>query len=35
MVSGLKTDIGVFGYDEDTNRGDCDTLEGNGRNDLP
>ena len=30
MVSGLKTDIGVFGYDEDTNRGDCDTLEGNG-----
>jgi len=29
MVSGLKTDIGVFGYDEDTNRGDCDTLEGN------
>ena len=30
MVSGLKTDIGVFGYDEDANRGDCDTLEGNG-----
>ncbi len=30
MVSGLKTDIGVFGYDEDTNRGDCTTLEGNG-----
>ncbi len=30
MISGLKTDIGVFGYDEDTNRGDCTTLEGNG-----
>ena len=30
MISGLKTDIGVFGYDEDTNRGDCSTLEGNG-----
>ena len=29
MVSGLKTDIGVFGYDEDANRGDCTTLEGN------
>lgn len=29
MVTGLKTDIGVFGYDEDANRGDCTTLDGN------
>lgn len=26
MVTGLKTDIGVFGYDETVSRGDCDTT---------
>jgi alkaline phosphatase len=26
MVTGLKTDIGVFGYDESAERGDCSTI---------
>ncbi|NDC89949.1 MAG: alkaline phosphatase, partial [Bacteroidetes bacterium] len=26
MVTGVKTDIGVFGYDETATRGDCDTT---------
>jgi alkaline phosphatase len=26
MVTGLKTDIGVFGYDETADRGDCSTI---------
>ena len=26
MVTGVKTDIGVFGYNETANRGDCDTT---------
>ena len=26
MVTGVKTDIGVFGYDETANRGDCDSA---------
>lgn len=26
MVTGLKTDIGVFGYDESAERGDCTTI---------
>jgi alkaline phosphatase len=26
MVAGLKTDIGVFGYDETVDRGDCTTI---------
>lgn len=29
MVSGLKTDVGVIGIDEDVVRGDCSTVEGN------
>tara|TARA_R110002049_G_scaffold130406_10_gene288756 strand:+ start:2056 stop:3639 length:1584 start_codon:yes stop_codon:yes gene_type:complete len=29
MMSGLKTDVGVIGVDEDIERGDCSTLAGN------
>lgn len=29
MVSGLKTDVGVIGIDEDIVRGDCSTVAGN------
>ena len=29
MMSGLKTDVGVIGVDEDIVRGDCTTVEGN------
>ncbi|MCM2680658.1 alkaline phosphatase [Echinimonas agarilytica] len=29
MVSGIKTDVGVIGVDEDIVRGDCSTVEGN------
>ncbi|MDT0595898.1 alkaline phosphatase [Glaciecola petra] len=29
MVAGLKTDVGVIGVDEDIERGDCSTLQGN------
>lgn len=29
MASGLKTDVGVIGVDEDVERGDCSTLKGN------
>ncbi|MDN4500830.1 alkaline phosphatase [Alteromonadaceae bacterium BrNp21-10] len=29
MMSGIKTDVGVIGVDEDIERGDCSTLEGN------
>ncbi len=29
MMSGLKTDVGVIGVDEDVERGDCSTLLGN------
>jgi len=29
MMSGLKTDVGVIGVDEDIERGDCSTLSGN------
>ncbi len=29
MVSGVKTDVGVIGVDEDIVRGDCDTVTGN------
>ncbi|MGO4892487.1 alkaline phosphatase [Flavobacterium sp. W21_SRS_FM6] len=29
MMSGLKTDVGVIGVDEDVERGDCSTAKGN------
>ncbi|MGB0893640.1 MAG: alkaline phosphatase [Parashewanella sp.] len=29
MISGLKTDVGVIGVDEDIARGNCDTMNGN------
>ncbi len=29
MISGLKTDVGVIGVDEDIARGDCSTVAGN------
>lgn len=29
MVSGIKTDVGVIGVDEDVERGDCTTAQGN------
>lgn len=29
MMSGLKTDVGVIGVDEDISRGDCSTVAGN------
>jgi len=29
MMSGLKTDVGVIGVDEDIERGDCSTVAGN------
>ena len=29
MMSGLKTDVGVIGVDEDIKRGDCSTVSGN------
>lgn len=29
MVSGVKTDVGVIGVDEDVERGDCSTVAGN------
>ncbi|MBM7072336.1 alkaline phosphatase [Shewanella sp. 202IG2-18] len=29
MISGLKTDVGVIGVDEDIARGDCSTVSGN------
>jgi alkaline phosphatase len=29
MMSGLKTDVGVIGVDEDVERGDCGTVAGN------
>ena len=29
MMSGLKTDVGVIGVDEDIERGDCDSVAGN------
>jgi alkaline phosphatase len=29
MMSGLKTDVGVIGVDEDIQRGDCSTVAGN------
>ncbi len=29
MVSGIKTDVGVIGVDEDIERGDCSTVAGN------
>jgi alkaline phosphatase len=29
MMSGLKTDVGVIGVDEDISRGDCSTVTGN------
>lgn len=29
MVSGVKTDVGVIGVDEDIERGDCSTVAGN------
>ncbi len=29
MISGLKTDVGVIGVDEDIERGDCSTVAGN------
>lgn len=29
MMSGLKTDVGVIGVDEDVERGDCSTVAGN------
>jgi alkaline phosphatase len=29
MMSGLKTDVGVIGVDEDIERGDCSTVSGN------
>ena len=29
MMSGLKTDVGVIGVDEDIERGDCATVSGN------
>ena len=29
MMSGLKTDVGVIGVDEDIERGECATVEGN------
>ncbi len=29
MMTGVKTDIGVLGVDEDVKRGDCSTVEGN------
>ncbi|WP_020410590.1 alkaline phosphatase [Hahella ganghwensis] len=29
MMSGVKTDVGVIGVDEDIVRGDCSTVEGN------
>ncbi|WP_394130521.1 alkaline phosphatase [Shewanella maritima] len=29
MMSGLKTDVGVIGVDEDIERGNCDTVSGN------
>ena len=29
MMSGLKTDVGVIGVDEDVERGDCSTMAGN------
>ena len=29
MMSGLKTDVGVIGVDEDIERGDCTTVSGN------
>ncbi|EED34392.1 alkaline phosphatase, tissue-nonspecific isozyme [Luminiphilus syltensis NOR5-1B] len=30
MMTGVKTDFGVFGIDEDVRRGDCGSAEGNG-----
>jgi len=29
MMSGVKTDVGVIGVDEDIERGDCSTVDGN------
>ena len=29
MISGIKTDVGVIGVDEDIERGDCSTVAGN------
>ncbi len=29
MMSGIKTDVGVIGVDEDIERGDCTTVDGN------